>query len=293
LNPVDARQLAVAIAPHEDKDGETEIDVSFEVNEAADGDDEEEVEEEYERRNYVQLSIDRGDTFFPPQPTPFCGNITSMKWSGDGAYLYMIDSESNVARCTGTEALDCQLVSHIDNAVRVFDLVIDPTHSNRLFVVSVDIEHDFRSPKVFQSNDGGKSWVDMTHPHSLLARAQQAGGITYIQNEAIGADAVVVGTSNGILVLPRGGDWRLLAAGIPALLTLQLVYEPQDDTLVVAVSLIYLSSLTFTDTIFDAHSHTSFIFFFAKLVCRRLDEAFGTSETLVSPSQRRQPHFEW
>jgi hypothetical protein len=232
LNPADARQLAVAIAPHED--GVSKIDLSFKVNEAEDSDNDGEVEEEYERRNYVQLSIDRGDTFFPPQQTPFCGNITSMKWSGDGAFLYMIDSESNVARCTGIEALDCRLVSHIDGAVRVFDLVIDPTHSNRLFVVSVDIEHDFRSPRVFQSNDGGQSWVDMTHPGSLLGRAQQAGGITYIQNEAIGADAVVVGTSSGILVLPRGGDWRLLATGIPALLTLQLVYEPPDDTLVVA-----------------------------------------------------------
>lgn len=238
MNPADARQLAVALTPYAEEEEVAEIDDALEVEEADDDDDDDgEVDEQYEQRNYVQLSIDRGDSFFPPQLTPLCGNITSLKWSGDGIYLYMIDSYSNVARCTGTEALDCRLVSHIHQADRVFDLVIDPSHSNRLFVVSVDIERGFRNPKVFQSTNRGQSWVDITNPGSLLAQALQGGGMTYIQNEVTGADAVVVGTSSGLLMLPRGGkrmDWRLLATGIPAVLNMQLVYESKDDTLVVA-----------------------------------------------------------
>jgi hypothetical protein len=47
-------------------------------------------------------------------------------------------------------------------------------------------------------------------------------------------NTVAVGTSNGVLV-PSGVGWKRLAPGLPKVAISQMVYEPMDDTLVVAL----------------------------------------------------------
>jgi hypothetical protein len=207
MNPADPKQIAIAVAAN----GTPE-------------------------RSQIELTVDRGETFFAPQSSSLTGSVSTMAWSYDGASLYVVDgSDQNVAKCNGTDQLSCSIVGKADGASFIADMTTDPLDANILFVVSVNGEFDFRDPKVFKSSDGGAQWQDITGgDDSLLAKASLGGSLAYIQKGSI--DAVVVGTSSGIFSLQRGAsalDWRLLV-DLPTVAVMEMVYEPIDDTLVVS-----------------------------------------------------------
>jgi hypothetical protein len=60
------------------------------------------------------------------------------------------------------------------------------------------------------------------------------GSVVYISNSAGPVNTVAVGTSNGVLVPDGTNSWRVLAAGLPTVAVLDMVYDETDDLLVVA-----------------------------------------------------------
>lgn len=185
----------------------------------------------------IMLSRDRGNSFDDVYATPLTDIITAMVWSADGTLLYVTDG-SSVARCLlNPTDLDCGTVVASDDAFgasSVRHLTMDPSDNSTVFAASTANSRDFSSPAVFMSTDGGATWNDISVPGSLLNTASLGGSVAYISKASV--STVAVGTSNGVLV-PDGGvgsGWRVLSPGLPKVAVLDMVYEPIDDTLVVA-----------------------------------------------------------
>jgi hypothetical protein len=186
--------------------------------------------------NRLAITSDRGDTFLSTRPIT-AEAITSITFSGANSILFVastIGGIATVTRCSGC----CSVVPTCGAAVRVLDasflfrLAVDPTNNSIVFAISIGAFDDFRFPKLFSSVDGGASWRDHTVPGSLLDTASLGASVTVIAKGAV--NTVAVGTSNGVLV-PSGAGWKRLAPGLPKVAIAQMVYEPMDDTLVVAL----------------------------------------------------------
>jgi hypothetical protein len=85
---------------------------------------------------------------------------------------------------------------------------------------------------VFKSTNGGADWIDTAD--SPLDTAALGGSVVYISNSAGTVNTVAVGTSNGVLVPDGTNSWRVIAAGLPTVAVLDMVYDETDDLLVVA-----------------------------------------------------------
>jgi hypothetical protein len=186
--------------------------------------------------NRITTTVDRGDFFSAPQETKLELEITAMAWSGDGKFLYAVDLGGLVSRCTvNSLTIGCTPMGKDEGLLGryVHSLVVDPSKSNELFLVAVKAPGDFRNPAVFKSINGGDSWDDITISGSPVAEASLGGAVAFIHNPSVGASSLVVGTSSGIFKQSNGG-WTLLAKGIPKLPIMQMIYNLEDDVLVVA-----------------------------------------------------------
>jgi hypothetical protein len=181
--------------------------------------------------NQIARTTDRG-TSFTTFNTGHISSISAMFYSFDGTTLYVAaGNNGRVARCSTGGALICAQVGMIARYVN--HLAVDPRNSNVVFAATIASESRYNSTGFYTSTDGGASWVNGAVPGSLLATAAVGGAVTFI-NSAL-ANTVVVGTSNGVLIPDTGaGGWKQLATGLPKVAVLDMLYEPADDTLVLA-----------------------------------------------------------
>jgi hypothetical protein len=175
----------------------------------------------------IAYTTDRGDSF-SELTTPESETISAMIWSADGTRLYAVESRNNVFRCV-KPSLACTARGTIGTGGVVKQLAVNSGNSNIVYAAATSFS-DFQTPQAFMSMDGGATWDDITVEDSLLDNAALGSSVVYLANK------VAFGTSNGVLV-PDGGvgvGWRVLAPGLPTVAIVDMVYEPMDDTLVVA-----------------------------------------------------------
>jgi hypothetical protein len=178
----------------------------------------------------VMLSLDRGDTTFINYGA-FTGNtpITAMAWSADGEILYVAGGDTGkISSCVLSPtagSLTCDVKAPVGSFTP--HLAVNPTNSNEIFATT-----DFNSPAVFKSTDGGAAWINIDTAGSPLDTAALGGSVVYISRWPV--NTVAVGTSNGVLVPDGTNSWRVLAAGLPTVAVLDMVYDETDDLLVVA-----------------------------------------------------------
>jgi hypothetical protein len=182
----------------------------------------------------VMLSLDRGSTTFINYGV-FTGDtqITAMAWSANGEILYVAGGVTGkISSCalSNTGILNCSVKVPVGSFTR--HLAVNPTNSAELFAATVGSDHS--SPAVFKSTIGGANWIDIDTAASPLDTAAMGGSVVYISNSAGPVNTVAVGTSNGVLVPDGTNSWRVLAAGLPTVAVLDMVYDETDDLLVVA-----------------------------------------------------------
>lgn len=184
--------------------------------------------------NKLTLTRDRGNTF-STITLPFSKSVTAMAWSADDSSLFLANL-SDIFRCTVANTISCDFVGTVDSLVH--SLAVDPFDSNILVAVTTKEEYaqgNIQStlfPGAFQSLDGGITWDNITEGGSLLGSAANGGCATYISKGS--TSTVVIGSSNGIIVPGEMGGWQLLATGLPKVPVVDMVYNAEDDILVVA-----------------------------------------------------------
>ncbi|MEI7462743.1 MAG: hypothetical protein WCK15_25350, partial [Pirellula sp.] len=133
-------------------------------------------------------------------------------WAASGSDVFLRTSGvGNVVRTSGDPT--SQLIR---------DLAVNYSNSDNVFVVD--------GSRVFQSDDAGTNWSDITG--DLLGLASDLFSITFVTGPA--SNSILVGTNLGVFVSSTAtlGVWGKLGSGLPNVLAFDMEYDVADDVLV-------------------------------------------------------------
>jgi len=166
------------------------------------------------------------------QTLPTRVRIQTMEWSNDGVYLYLINTRTELTRCTIVPTWQCILIGNIPgvgipaiadrNSDHVHKIVVNPTNNQDLYILVATFNYE--NPR-FLYYDGSR-WTN--------AGSVQGNGAAM---SMIDGNTLAVGTSMGLFVL---GDSTgiftpaTLSTPLPRVPVLDMVYDATDDLLVVA-----------------------------------------------------------
>ncbi|MGV3484666.1 MAG: Ig-like domain-containing protein [Planctomycetaceae bacterium] len=133
-------------------------------------------------------------------------------WVGSGSDVFV--------RTSAAANLAPTLADPTNSTIR--DLAIDPDDWASAFVID--------NNSVFVTNDTGDTWTDITG--NLLSLASTFFSTIYVATSTV--DALLVGTNAGVFASLAGsfGNWTLLGAGLPNVLTYDLDHDAGDDVVV-------------------------------------------------------------
>ena len=179
----------------------------------------------------ITFTDDRGDTFGVMADSGL-GRISAMVWSHDGTFLYASDGRG-VAQCTSLGV--CTVQGDVPSNFYVRHLAVNAADHEHIFAAAFSNRFSVIGCRVFMSDDGGLSWQDITVDGSPVDDASLGGSVAYISSNTM--NTIAVGTSSGVFIPDGptiGTGWKLLAGGLPTVAVMDMEYEPDDDTLVVA-----------------------------------------------------------
>ena len=166
-------------------------------------------------------SFDRGETLTDLTLVP---NANAMVYGGylDGVanpdVLWVVSDTGVYLRTSATGTL--AKTGYTGGAAR--DIVVDPTDWQKAYVIDAN--------NIYYTADGGGTWTNITHGDARLV------GLQSVQFVAAGnASSVLVGGQNGVFESQGGttGVWNKLGADLPNVAVESMVYDSQDDVLIV------------------------------------------------------------
>ncbi len=167
-------------------------------------------------------SFDRGESLTDLTLVP---NAHAMVYGGylDGVanpdVLWVVSDAGVYLRTSATGTLT-RLAGYTGGPAR--DIVVDPTDWQKAYVIDAN--------NIYYTADGGGTWTNITHGDVRLV------GLQSVQFVAAGnASAILVGGLDGVFESQGGttGVWNRLGADLPNVAVQDMVYDPQDDVLIV------------------------------------------------------------